>query len=153
MAYTQVTPNAADLNADGSVTVHLVYTGDANEDKRSILMTVRQGAALTVDAVRAEAIRQLAILNTSRVFAAFVKTILNQPIDVSPIADATPTVDDKAVNDLAAQVQQLRVLRGQVSFGLATADDVVAQVSAIGSAYTKATADQQVRMAPLFLGL
>lgn len=98
MAFTSAVPTNAKLNeADGSVTVFLVYSGPgetAFEDK----LTLPAGSVLDEVTLRKEAIRRVSNRNSGRQFETFVKQIVDQPLDLTE--PATPE-DDQALREFA----------------------------------------------------
>lgn len=133
--YREARPIGYDINADGSLTLQILYRGDEGDEKRLLPLTIRQTTAPDQALLKNEAIKQLAILNASANYGTFLKTVLDQPINLSPIEDPGPTEEEIAVRDFTALVRELVVARSLNR----SAFDIQAAVTAVESVLGKAS--------------
>ncbi len=83
MPLTQAVPVDATLNKDASVSVVLEYTGDGEQSTKETVV-LPAGSVLELRTLREEAIRRVANRNAAAGFEVFVKSIIGQPIDLTP---------------------------------------------------------------------
>lgn len=140
MPFTQAIPKDARRNKDAGVVIALVYSG-AGENEFKEEITLPAGSVLDAVTLRKEAIRRVSNQNASQAFEVFVKSIIDQPIDLTEPEDTDETKTLRAFAVLAGRVRDLE--RSQAR-GCASQDDYFAALAALQAAY-EAEKDPAVR--------